>query len=121
MATADADALHALLDDLAEDGVDLDADTPLADLLGSLGDLAAPDAGGDDAEADNAPAGDAEPADYADEAAAPSVPRILLTCRDAAQQEALLDAVDRLASGDRMTMAVVREVFTGVESRALTG
>ncbi len=118
MARADAGRLEQLLADLQLDGVSIDAGDALGDLLASLPELVPPDEEEDEEDGDADP--DATDREGDGEDYEPSA-KILLTCTGSAQQETLIDVIDRLATGDKVTLGAIRAAFDGVASRALNG
>ena len=132
MARRDDAKLDQLLCDLQADGVSTDpssADDPLAALLGSLGDLVpespsphpSADQVGNDAEHASEDDEDEIEVDHANERVPDRRPRVLITCRDPLQQEDLLDVIDRLIAGEKVTLTEAKAAFDGAESKSLNG
>ena len=100
-------------------------------MLGSLGELvevAAPpeveaqdDGERDEVGTDGEDAVGGEDGRHANESYAARSPRVLLTCRDALQHEDLLDVIDRLIEGEKVTLTEIKAAFDGATSRSLSG
>src|SRR5690606_17293257 len=113
LARAAADKLEALLGELEADGVLDDENDPLAQLLNDLPDLVEPE----EAEGDEATERRSDEGDGGEDGYEPGT-KILLVCRDGPHQEELIDLIDRLAAGQKATLAEIRAAFRGIESRA---
>lgn len=118
MARADETRLNELLTELQVDGLSAESGDALGDLLAALPELVPleqdEDPGDQGGDADGSGGGEGG-GDYEPSA------KILLTCNSSTHQETLIDVIDRLSAGENVALAVIRDAFAGVASKALNG